>query len=66
MRPGTPVRLATPVHAELQRVTLTLAAEVGRRLSMSEIVAAALNLASQHRPEMIRLLTTPDTPGDPS
>lgn len=64
-RPGTPVRLAASVHAELQQAVLTLSAEIGRRLSMSDVVHATIMVARRHPAELSTELVRSDSGGEP-
>ena len=57
VRQGTPVRLAAEAHADLQRESLRLGADIGRRVSMSETVRSALAVAAKHRGEWLAELT---------
>jgi hypothetical protein len=51
--------LTTEARDLLRSLTLDLTTPTGRRLTMSEVLIAALELASLHRTELLETLTTP-------
>jgi hypothetical protein len=53
------VNLTTSARDAVQRATLDLSAQVGRRLSMSTVVEAAITVAQQHTDELSAALSTP-------
>lgn len=65
-RAYTSVRLIAEVRDTAQRSALTLSAEIGRRLSISDIVRAALAVADQHPDELRAALAAPEQKGTDS
>jgi hypothetical protein len=53
VRGGRPVRLSAEAHGQLQRETLRLGADLGRRLSMGDAMLSALRVAGRHRAEWL-------------
>ena len=51
------VNLTPDARDELRRATLDLTTPVGRRLSMSDALAAVIRVAMRHREELITELT---------
>lgn len=63
--PYVSTNLTVPARDRLQRLTLTMAAEAGRRLSMSAVLLAALDVAEQDRDSLTAALTAAaDSPSD--
>lgn len=63
--PFVSTNLTVPARDRLQRLSLTLSAEAGRRLSMSAVLLAALAVAEAHPAELVAALTA-SPGGDPS
>ena len=53
------VNLTEPARDSLRQTTLELTTPAGRRLSMSDVLTAALGVSMRHREEMLKALTTP-------
>lgn len=62
--PYVSVNLTVPARNAIQRAGLDYSAKVGRRLPMSEIVLAALTVASRHDDELTAALTAPSEGDD--
>ena len=58
------VNLTTQARDKLQRSALDLSAKVGRRLSMSAIVLAAMEIAEQDPDRFMTALNTPSDQGE--
>lgn len=56
------VSLTEPARDALRALTLELVTPTGRRLTMSEVLLAALEVARAHRPELLAALGS-ETPG---
>lgn len=54
--PYVSVHMTRAVHTALQRRTLELSAQVGRRISMSAVILAALAVADRHQDEFLAAL----------
>lgn len=61
--PFVSVNLTEPARDKLRRVTLGYTSPAGRRLSMSEVLLAALDFAEAHEGEFLDALTAP-SPAD--
>lgn len=55
-RPFVSVNISPTARNLLRETTLTLTTPAGRRLSMSAVLIAALQVATHHREEVIALL----------
>jgi hypothetical protein len=55
----TAITVPAEVHARVAQVALHRGPEVGRRLSLSEVVAAALTVAELHPEQFLETLRTP-------
>ena len=55
-RPYSSVNLTAPSLDRLRRVTLTVSATVGRRVSTSDVVTALAELGARHPDELVQLL----------
>lgn len=51
------VNLTVPARSALQQTTLRTSADIGRRLSLSAVLLAALTLAERHPDELLSILT---------
>ncbi|WP_027935489.1 hypothetical protein [Amycolatopsis thermoflava] len=58
--PFVSVNLTVQARDALQRAALLTSAEVGRRLSMSAVLLAAIKVTEDHPAELIEALTGPD------
>lgn len=58
----TAVSLTEPARDLLRATTLDLVTPLGRRLTMSEVLIAALQVAVRHRNELLAVLRE-ETPG---
>lgn len=58
------MQLTEPTRERLQRAQLNLSAAVGRKLTLSELVTAALDVAEADLPKLTAALTRPN--GAPS
>lgn len=47
-RPGVAVRLLPEAHGIVQQLALRVSADIGRRVSMSELIGAAVLVAQDH------------------
>lgn len=56
--PYVSVNLTVPARDAVQRAALDFSARLGRRLPMSDIVVAALDIARQHEDALLDKLTT--------
>lgn len=54
--PFVTVQLTVPTRDAVRLASLELAALVGRRLSMSDVIAASLTVANRHRDETVAAL----------
>lgn len=52
-----PIRVAPGTHRAVQLAALTFGAKVGQRVTMSQVVAAALTVAERHPDELAAALT---------
>lgn len=59
--PYVSVNLTVDARNAVQRAALDYSAKVGRRLAMSSIVVAALEVANRHPDELTAALTEPDS-----
>lgn len=51
--PYSNVNLTTPTRDQLKQLTIDLTSPVGRRLTMSEVLAALFHLGEQRRDQLI-------------
>lgn len=63
--PYVSMNLTVEARDRLQRLTLNLAAEAGRRLSMSAVLLAALDVAERDRAALRESLAADDEAPDP-
>jgi hypothetical protein len=54
------IHVKRPTQQRLQGLQLRLSADVGRRLTVTEIISTALELLEQHRSEAVKTLSMTD------
>jgi hypothetical protein len=59
--PYVSANLTVEARDALQRLTLTVSAEAGRRIGMSAVLLAALAVATAHKDQLTELLNAPHT-----
>lgn len=57
-----PVRVTAETHAKLTKFRLQASAEIGKDISMGDIVSATLQIAAQHHSEVIEILIRETSP----
>lgn len=55
-RPYASMNVTPAARDSLQRLSLRASADVGRRLTLSEVIMGAVRLAGQHQEEFLRLI----------
>lgn len=61
--PVSTVSLWTTVRDDLNRLTLDMSVKVGRKVSVSAVVAAMLTVIDNHKAELVTALTNPRKEG---